>query len=110
MDGEETAELVFVVDVSSFTERGFLGKTGYEGREIAIEFDEGGEGVFIDPEMAKRIGVKKGSPVMVMVEGDAHTAAQSKVAGVGKALRISDAPVYYAIGKDGGGVVRVRKP
>ena len=103
------AELVFVVDVSSFTKAGFVGATEYEGRRVDLEFDDGADGVFLSPEMASRLGVGKGSSVLVTVENDANLVAKAAVAGVGKALRLSDARVYYAVGSEGGAVIRVTK-
>jgi ABC-type lipoprotein release transport system permease subunit len=102
-------EVVFVVDVSSFTENGFVGTTHYAGKPVAIDFDYGELGVFLTHEMAKRLGVKKGSQVSAMVEADKPQAVSMTVACVGKAVRISDSEVYHAVGKEGGAVIRVRK-
>lgn len=102
-------ELVFVVDVSSFTEKGFVGTTEYHGRQIDLEFDDGHEGVFLDLETAARIGVRKWSQVSVTVENDANAVVKATIGGVGKILRISDAKVYYAVGREGGAVVRLSK-
>lgn len=102
-------EVVFVVDVSSFTEKGFIGTSRFEGKPMAINFDDGDQGIFLTHEMAGRLGVKKGSRVSALVEAEKTQAAQMAVAAVGKAARISDAKVYYAIGKEGGAVIRIRK-
>ena len=104
----ELKELVFVVDVTSFTKDGFIGSSKYEGRKVNLAFDEGEDGLFIDPEMAKKVGTRAGAPVSIVVEGETITIAQSCVAAVGKTLRVSDTKVYHALGKDGGGVLRVR--
>ncbi len=103
------AELVFVVDVSSFTKEGFVGTTEYGGRQVDLEFDDGGDGIFLNSEMASRLGVRKGSPIVVTVENDANMVAKVTIAGVGKTLRVSDAKVYYAVGREGGAVIRVSK-
>lgn len=109
MSAMEATELVFVVDVTSFTEKGFVGTTSHLGRKVDVEFDDGDEGLFLSPEMAKSIGVKKGSPASVIVEDGTTTISQTLVTAVGKVIRVSDARVYYAIGREGGGVVRVRR-
>lgn len=103
------AELVFVVDVSSLTNQGFVGTTKYEGKEVNLEFDDDGKGVYLTSEMAGRLHVKKGSALSVIVEDDVNQVAQVMVAAVGKTLRISDPKVYYAVGREGGAVVRIRK-
>ncbi|MDA4120947.1 MAG: hypothetical protein OK404_00895 [Thaumarchaeota archaeon] len=103
------AELVFVVDVSSFTKKGFLGSTKYEGKPIALEFDDEGKGVFINAEMAKKIHVRRGSQIIFLIENERLQEAKTTVAGVGTSLRISDAKTYYAVGKEGGAIIRVRK-
>ena len=103
------AELVFVVDVSALTKEGFVGTTKYEGKRIDLEFDEEGDGAFLTPEMAGRLHVKKGSRLSLMIEGDTNQVAEVAVAAVGRALRVSDPKVYYAIGKEGGAVLRMRK-
>jgi len=103
------AELVFVVDVSALTKEGFRGSTEYEGRIVDLEFDDGGDGVSLTSEMAARLRVKKGSRVSLVVEDGARQVAEVTVASVGKSLRISDPKVYYAVGKEGGAVLRVRK-
>jgi hypothetical protein len=103
------AELVFVVDVSSFTERGFVGSTKYEGKPVSLEFDDEDKGVFINPEMAKRVHVRKGSPLILLIENERLQEAKTTVAGVGSTLRISDAKTYYAVGKEGGAIIRMRK-
>jgi hypothetical protein len=103
------AELVFVVDVSSFTKKGFVGSTKYEGKPVALEFDDEDKGTFINPEMAKRIHVRKGSPVILLIENERLQEAKTTVAGVASSLRISDAKTYYAVGKEGGAIIRMRK-
>jgi len=102
-------ELVFVVDVTSFTEKGFSAKTTFEGKEIAIEFDQDDEGVFLSGEMAKKLIARKGTELSLRVENDFAKVAQSWVTSVGSAVRISNAEVYYAIGREGGVVIRIRK-
>lgn len=109
MASASPAELVFVVDVSALTSKGFTGSTEYEERKVDLEFDDGNAGVFLSSEMAGRLHVKKGSRLSIVVEADANQVAETRVASVGKSLRISDAKVYYAIGREGGAVLRVRK-
>ena len=103
------AELVFVVDVSALTSKGFVGSTEYEGDKVDLSFDDANSGVFLNSEMAGRLHVKKGSRVSIIIEGDNNQVAETAVASVGKSLRISDARVYYAVGREGGAVIRVRK-
>ena len=104
-----TAELVFVVDVSSLTKRGFVGTTTYQGKGIDLEFDDEGAGVFLTSEMAGRLHVRKGSALSVTIEEDENRVAGSTVAAIGKAPRISDPKVYYAVGREGGAIIRIRK-
>jgi hypothetical protein len=103
------AELVFVVDVSSLTKKGFVGTTTYQGKQVALDFDDGGEGIYLTPEMASRLHVRKGSALLVIMENDRSLVAKATVAGVGKAPRISDPKIYYAVGREGGAIVRIRK-
>ncbi len=102
-------ELVFVVDVTSFTEQGFVGSSSYEGAVVEFEFDPGDEGVGVSPQMAGRLGVKKGAALSIAVEDDSTQRFASSVASVGKGLRISHPGVYHAVGGEGGAVVRVSK-
>ncbi len=103
------AELAFVVDVSLLTEEGFKGTTKYAGKEVEISFDDKGEGVFLTSEMASRLHVRKGSRLSIVVEGDKNQVAEAAAATVGRGIRISDPKVYYAVGREGGAVVRIRK-
>jgi len=105
----DRAELVFVVDVSSLTKKGFVGTTKYEGKQVDLEFDDGTAGVFLDSEMAGRLHVKKGSRLSIVIEDERNEVVESTVAGVGKAIRISDARVYYPVGRDGGAIIRITK-
>ena len=102
-------EIVFVVDVSSFTEGGFVGTSVFEGQSLAINFDDRDEGAFLTYEMARRLGTKIGSTIAVLVEADKTQLAKLTVAEVGNAVRFSDAKVYYAIGNEGGAIVRISK-
>jgi hypothetical protein len=102
-------ELVFVVDVSSFTKDGFIGSTEYEGKTISIEFDDGDKGVWLTPEMAKRLHARKGSPISVIVEDERPELTKTVIAAVAGTARLSSAKVYYAVGKEGGAVLRLRK-
>ncbi|MDG6911369.1 MAG: hypothetical protein JRN18_03375 [Nitrososphaerota archaeon] len=102
-------ELVFVVDVSSFTEDGFVGATRYRGDRVNLEFDDKGDGVFLTSEMAERLQVSEGSKLTLVLEGVPSQAVDLTVAGVGSELRVSDAKVYYGVGREGGAVLRLRK-
>ena len=103
------AELVYVVDVSSFTKKGFIGTTEYEGKTISIEFDDEDKGVWLTPQMARRLHVRKGSSLSIVVEDDRHELTKTVIAGVGPTAKISSAKVYYAVGKEGGAILRVGK-
>ncbi len=109
MASANQAEIVFVVDVSSLTKNGFVGTTEYEGKKVELEFDDGSAGVFLTSEMAGRLRVRKGSRISVVIEGERNEVVGAEVAGVGKALRISDAKAYYAVGREGGAIIRIRK-
>jgi ABC-type lipoprotein release transport system permease subunit len=103
-------ELVFVVAVSSFTMSGFVGSASYQGQSVNLEFDDKDEGVFLSSEMCKRLSVKKGSKILVVVEAeDEPMVTEAAVAGVASRPRISSAKVYYEVGKDGGAILKVRK-
>ena len=103
-------ELVFVVDVSSFTKRGFVGSSEYGGKSVSIEFDDGDLGVYLTSDMARRLHVRKGSPLLVLVDqNERPDSAKSVAAGFSPNPRISNAKVYYAVGREGGAVVRVQK-
>ena len=103
------AELVFVVDVSSLTNKGFVGTTTYEGVQVDLEFDDGSAGVYLTSKMAGRLHVRKGSKLSLALEGETNQLVEVEVAGVGKTIRISDPRVYYGVGREGGAVIRVRK-
>jgi ABC-type lipoprotein release transport system permease subunit len=105
----QQAELVFVVDVSSLTKKGFIGSTKYEGKTVELEFDDKDEGVFLSSEMAERLHVRKGSRVALIMENERSKVTDATVAGVGKTVRISNSKVYYEVGREGGAVVRIRK-
>ncbi|MDA4124920.1 MAG: hypothetical protein OK438_05670 [Thaumarchaeota archaeon] len=103
------SELVLVVDVSSFTQKGFIGSTSLGGQRIDVEFEDADEGVTLTTDAAKRLHVRKGSPLAIYVEGDRVQEFKTTAAGVGKVLRISHSKAYYAVGKEGGAIVRIRK-
>ena len=103
------AELVFAVDVSSFTKSGFIGSTSYGGNPLDVSFDDGDKGVYLTAEMASRLHVRKGSKLAVVVEVDRRVSTNVTMGGVSKTTRISDAKVYYAAGKEGGAIIRISK-
>ena len=110
MAKEEIGELVFVVDVTSFTEGGFIGSTSFEGARVDIEFDDGSGGVSLSPDMAKKIRVRVGSPLLIIGEYDeSPQTSRSTLRAIGEQLRISDAKIYYFIGRYGGAIIRVRQ-
>jgi hypothetical protein len=102
-------ELVFVVDITSFTGSGFATETLFEGKEIAIEFDGKSEGAFLTTDLAKRLKAKRGSRLTLVMEDDSTKVIEVLLAGIGKAMRISDADVYFALGREGGAVIHIRK-
>ena len=106
---EQGDELVFVVDVTSFTENGFIGSTNFGESRVNIEFDDGSDGVSLSPEMAKKIKVKVGSPVLIIGENERPQTSESTVNSVGEKVRISDAKTYYFVGRYGGAIIRILK-
>jgi hypothetical protein len=109
LDRRRAPELAFVVDVTSFTPSGFVGRTSYLGKAVDVAFDAEGKGVTLGTAMAARLGVRKGDMVVLTVEGDGQTTARLKVASLGRRVGISDPSVYHDVGSAGGAVVRVRK-
>lgn len=103
------AELVFVVDVTSLTKKGYVGSTEYEGNQLDLEFDDGSAGITLTSEMSQRLHVRKGSGLSISIETERNEVVSSTVAGIAKLVRISDPKVYYAVGREGGAVIRVRK-
>ena len=103
------AELAFVVDVSALTDKGFTGTTRYEGGKVELDFDDRDAGVFLNPQMAARLRVRKGSKLSVVIECDSNQVVETTVASIGRALRMSNAKIYYAVGREGGAVLRIRK-
>ena len=107
---EQGDELVFVVDVTSFTENGFIGSSNFGESRVDIEFDDGNEGVSLTPEMAKKIKVKAGSPILIIGENEEKPQmSESTVSSVGEKARVSDAKTYYFVGRYGGAIIRIRK-
>ncbi len=100
---------MFVVDVSSFTKRGFIGTTRFGGKQVTLDFDDGEAGVFLSSEMASRLHVRRGSRVSLITENERNHVTESVVSGVGKGPRISDEKVYFEVGRLGGAVVRIRR-
>ena len=107
---EQGDELVFVVDITSFTENGFIGSSNFGENRVNIEFDDGSDGVSLSPEMAKKIKVKVGSPVLIIGENDVKPqTSENTVSSVGEKVRISDAKTYYFVGRYGGAIIRIQK-
>jgi hypothetical protein len=103
-------EIVFVVDVSSFTERGFLGRAAYHGAQVDIEFDDRNTGLVLTPEMSKRLHARQGSRLKIVVDTEiGPQVAETVLKKVGEKPRISDEKVYYHLGREGGGILRLRK-
>lgn len=110
MSERQVREIVFVVDVTSFTEQGFVGSSTYEGKTIEIEFDDSDAGVRLTQEMCKRLGVRKGSSVVIVGEDDERPqVSESVVYSTGDRVRISNAKIYYFVGRSGGAIIRIRK-
>jgi len=103
-------ELVFAVSVSSFTERGYVGSASFRGRPVDFAFDDEDAGVFLTPEMCERIRVKEGSRIVLTVETDGEPlVTEASVSRATSEPRISSAKVYYAVGKEGGAIMTLRK-
>jgi len=110
LSSEETAELVFVVDVTSFTKRGFIGSSSFGGEGVEIEFDDGSAGLTLSPAMCRKIHVRAGSPVLIIGENeDRPQASESVVKSVGENLKVSDTKTYYYVGRYGGAIIHIRK-
>ena len=104
-------ELVLAVSVSSFTEGGYVGSASYGGKPVDIEFDDRDAGVFLTPEMTKRLGADSGSGVLVVVDSETvPLVVESVLAGTSAKPRISNARVYYEVGREGGAVLKLRRP
>jgi len=103
------AELVFVVDLTSLTKKGFVGSTVYQGKAVDLEFDDGDEGVVLSSEMAARLRVRKGSKILLAAENEHHIVTDAVVTELGKAIRISNPKIYYEVGKEGGAILKIRK-
>lgn len=97
------------MDVSALTEGGFVGSSSYEGKKVDLGFDDAGAGVFLTPEMSERLQVKKGSRVILTVDSDSIRVIELVVAGLGTSTRISDPKAYYAVGREGGAILRLRR-
>ena len=102
-------ELVFAVDIGSFTDKGFSATSTFDGRQVTLEFDYGDQGISLTKAMASRLRVSKGSLVSLIVEDDRVESSELKVADVGDELRVSDEKTYSAVGRGGGAVIRIRK-
>ena len=106
----QMGELVFVVDVDSFTKNGFQCSSSFEGKRIEVEFDDADEGLTLSEEMCGRAGLATGSAVTIAVDDERNVEAfGSTVASVGDNLRFSSGRLYYLVGGLGGAIVRIRK-
>ena len=103
-------ELLLVVDVSSFTNNGFVGSSEFEGKRVDIEFDDEDNGLTLSKEMCYRTATKPGSKVSIFVEDDAKIESfESKVRAVSSQPRFSNSKLYYFMGAKGGAIIRLRK-
>ena len=110
MSSPKDEEIVFVVDVSAFTHRGFIGTSNFAGEEVNVEFDDRNDGLVLSSEMAERIHVRAGSKVAIILEDDeTPRVSESVIKSVGEKLRVSDEKTYYFIGRTGGAIIRIRK-
>lgn len=110
MSSPNQEEVVFVVDVSAFTDRGFVGSSNFSGEGVNIEFDDRNEGLVLSSVMAGRIRVRTGSKVTIILENEERPQiSESIIKSVGQKLRISDEKTYYFVGRTGGAIIRVRK-
>ena len=112
MTGSASAnpELVFVVDISSFTAKGFTGSSAFDGRRVDIEFDDADAGLTLTREMSLKVKAKVGSKLSVIAEDDGKTGSfESAVAAVSGSPRFSISKLYYFIGESGGAVIKIRK-
>lgn len=106
----DKAELVFVVDITSFTKAGYECSSSYEGTRINIECDTADQGLVLSKSMCERAGMNRGSLATISVEGEQKIEVfESVVTKVNEALRFSNAKLYYLIGSLGGAIVRIRK-
>jgi hypothetical protein len=102
-------ELVFVVDVTSFTGKGFIGSCTFEGKRIDIEFDDSDTGLSLDNEMCARLGASKGSTLTILVEDERKIQViESEITAVSDKLAFSNEKLYYLVGRLGGAIIRLR--
>lgn len=107
---EDKREIILVVDVSSFTKQGFVGSSVFNGRQIDIEFDDIGNGIVLSNEMSRKINAKTNSAILVIGEDEQNPIiSELNVRSIGNNVSISDPKVYYFIGRNGGGILRIRK-
>ena len=109
MPGEPSEELVLVLTISSLLEDGFEAMTPYEGGEVRVMFDERDDGVFLTKGMSARARLVQGQKVAMIVEGEKELYSVSTFSGNSDIPRISDSKVYYAIGREAGAILRIRK-
>ena len=103
-------ELLLVVDVSSFTDDGFVGSSEFEGKRVDIEFDDEDNGLTLSKEMCARTATRAGSKVLIFVEDDTKIQSfESKVRAVSSQPRFSNSKLYYFMGAKGGAIIRMRK-
>lgn len=103
-------ELLLVVDVSSFTEDGFVGSSEFGGKRVDIEFDDEDNGLTLSKEMCSRTETKPGSKVTIFAEDDAKIQSfESEVRAVSSLPRFSNSKLYYFLGARGGAIIRLRK-
>ncbi len=103
-------ELVFVVDIASFNRRGYECSSSFQGERVNIAFDDADEGVILSRPMCSRVGLEKGSSVLLSADNDERVEMiESIVAGVDEWVRLSNSRLYYLVGGWGGAIIRIRK-
>ena len=109
MSAGAESELVFALSISSFTRRGYIGSASLGGKPVDLEFDDADAGAFLTAEMLQRLGAKVGSKVLLVVEADEEPVTAETIVSKAAKARISNARVYYEVGREGGAILRIRK-
>jgi ABC-type lipoprotein release transport system permease subunit len=111
MSKEERAkEIVLVVELRSFTKAGFIGSARFADSEVSIEFDDKDEGVTLSTQMCQKLGVRKNSKLSILAEVDGRPELyETFLATTNKSLKISNAKVYYFVGRATLAILRISK-